>query len=305
MYWLLDKERQGALRAKIDKLVIELSNTSHKPPHSDQIFPFQGRKAITHAQLVINVLTEENDSICDPFVGSGSFGYAAAQLGRKVYVNEYEPYTFKISSAPFKLPPRDELTETFSILIKEAKSALDYYYRSKCVCGEDIVIDSLFFDRVPLNYSNVEKHERLGRMGENITFRGKHKCKNCGAESKHFDDADQSVLDEIESISVAFPQQRFIENSRINLTKDFLEYESLFPKRSQVVSTIFWGMIQNLKCSYDVKNFIECTFLSIVPLMKYKDYRSKSQDLHCPRIKLRETNILNSFEKQFSKRVST
>src|SRR5690554_2153758 len=93
MYWLLSEEQQGNVRKVVDNLVISLSKVNNKPPHADQVFPFQGRKAIDHAKTVITALTNENDSICDPFVGSGSFGYAGAMLKRKVYINEFEPYT--------------------------------------------------------------------------------------------------------------------------------------------------------------------------------------------------------------------
>lgn len=44
--------------------------------------------------------------------------------------------------------------------------------------------------------------------------------------------------------------------------------------------------------------FLEDTFLSILPQAKYKDYRSKSQDLHCPDIQLREVNLLYRFKEQ-------
>jgi len=78
MYWLLNEEKRREIRGVVDNLVMSLSRINHKPPHSDQVFPFQGRKAIDHAKTVINLLTTENQSICDPFVGSGSFAYAGA-----------------------------------------------------------------------------------------------------------------------------------------------------------------------------------------------------------------------------------
>ncbi|MFB2648086.1 restriction endonuclease [Shewanella mangrovisoli] len=305
MYWLFSKEKQKIVREQIDKLVLTLSEVNHNPPHSDQLFPFQGRKAINHAKSVIDVLTIEDDVVCDPFSGSGSFVYAASLMNRSVYANEFEPYTYKMIQLPFNLPDKTELTSAFKKLIIQVRPKIEHFYRSQCTCGEKIIIDSLFYDRVPLKYKSVTEHERLGPNRENITFRGKFKCKACGLKEKFFDDYDQDVMDEIEQLKEDFFDYKFIENSRINLGKEFLDYKKLFPKRSQVVSKILWSEILDLNCNEDSKEYLKCTFLSLIPNMKYKDYRSKSQDLHCPKVQLRETNILNIFEKQFKKRIET
>jgi restriction system protein len=47
---------------------------------------------------------------------------------------------------------------------------------------------------------------------------------------------------------------------------------------------------------------LQDAFLSILPQAKYKDYRSKSQDLHCPAKQLREVNLLYRFTDQVNKR---
>ncbi len=91
--------------------------------------------------------------------------------------------------------------------------------------------------------------------------------------------------------------------AQIRLNADYTTYKDLFPKRSRIVTVLVWEEIQNLSTNSNVKTFIENTFLSIIPSCKFKDYRSKSQDLHCPPIKLRETNILNILIKQFNKRL--
>lgn len=305
MYWLFDKEKQKKVREEMDKLVVSLSVVNHKPPHADQIFPFQGRKAINHAKTVIELLTKENEKICDPFVGSGSFAYAASFARRIVYANEYEPYTFKMAKLPYLMPSYEELNSAYNKLIDLVKDKINYYYRSRCVCGRQIVIDSLFYDRVPLAYTAIKNHERLGKNGQNITFRGEFKCPSCGETSKFFDSFDHLVMDEIENINFDFFDVKLIENSRINISKDFLFYKNFFPKRSQIVSKILWDEIDNLNSDDRSKEFLKATFLSLVPNMKYKDYRSKSQDLHCPTEKLRENNIFNLFKKQFKKREET
>ncbi len=304
MYWLLNENKQKEVRLLIDNLVVTLSKIENKVPHNDQIFPFQGRKVVKHAEAIISTLTNEGEIICDPFIGSGTFAYASAFNNRVIYANEYEPYTCRMAFAPFSLPPKQLLQDTFDQYIKKIKPKIDYYYRTKCTCGEILPLDSLFFDREPLAYHNVNQHERLGTDGRNITFRGKdYKCPSCGATEKYFDDFDQKVLEELED-NVLF-DATMIENSRINLSKKFLIYRNLFPKRSRVVTSYIWESLQLLEIEQSCKVFIENVLLSIIPLAKYKDYRSKSQDLHCPPVKLRETNILNKLTKQFKKRVNT
>ncbi|MGI5308184.1 restriction endonuclease [Rheinheimera sp. WS51] len=302
MYWLFDKNKQKAIRQQIDELVLKLSIVAYKPPHADQIFPFQGRKAIEHAKTVICALSEPGEVICDPFVGSGSFGYAAGQLERQVYVNEYEPFTFRMMVSAFQAPEEWKIDENFKAFVDIVAPITDYYYRSKCVCGHEIVVDSLFYDREPLSYRNITGHERLGPNGENVIYRGKCKCQKCGRTEKFFDDYDQQVLDLINEEAFEFFDFRFIENSRINLSKKFLDYKALFSKRSQIVASKIWAEIQYWNVDVQVKRFYEDLFLSIVPLLKYKDYRSKSQDLHCPRNMLRENNPLNMLVKQYAKR---
>ncbi|TLX26585.1 hypothetical protein FE904_06955 [Chryseobacterium indologenes] len=305
MYWLLNIEKQKEVRELMDSLVINLSSINHKPPHSDQVFPFQGRKAINHAKSVIQILTSTGQSVCDPFSGSGSFLYAGAMLGRNVLGNEYEPYTYRTSNTPFSLPTKSTVVEDFSNFLNLVRTEVEYYYRTKCYCGEIIPFDSLFYDRVPERYKDIVTHERLGKNGENLTFRGKYKCRSCGATEKFFDDYDQDVINEINSLSENFVESQLIENSRINLSKQFLKYESLFPKRSRLVLSYIWKSLQSMDIDEKSKLFIENTFLSIIPLAKFKDYRSKSQDLHCPPEKLRETNILNGLENQFKKRLDS
>lgn len=302
MYWLFNPEKQRDIRTKIDSLVIELSKVKHKPPHADQLFPFQGRKAINHAKTVIENLTEQSDTVCDPFVGSGSFGYASAQLGRYTLINEFEPYTHRMMSAPYVLPDEEELEQAFQFVEKAISKITNHYFRSICACGAPIIVDSIFYDREPLSYHDITPHERLGPNRENVIFRGAYKCQNCGATEKFFDSNDQEVLTEIEKEDDDFFDVLLIENSRINLSKDFLEYRSLFPKRSRLVATKIWQILLNLTYDDALTRFFQDVFLSLVPALKYKDYRSKSQDLHCPKLMLRENNPLNLYVKQFKKR---
>lgn len=306
MYWLLSRSDQQSLRRVVDELVHSLAPLTDNP-QNDQIFPYVGRKDRRKAETTINILTTANDVVLDPFVGSGTFAYAAANTNRRIKANEWEPYANRMSNSPWHLPSERDLNDAMERLTALVERDLNFYYRTICVCGHVHVLDSMFFDRSPLNFANVELHERLGPNNETITYRGKHKCPQCERKEKFFDSSDsdhlqtlsQMVLDE--QFAAIF-NGRLIENSRINLSAEFTIYGNLFPHRSKLSLAKLWKSIQILEVDELTKKFLEDVFLSLLPQAKYKDYRSKSQDLHCPPVKLREVNIWFRFIDQFKLR---
>jgi len=302
MYWLLDEEEQKRLRQVVRLVTTELATITSNP-QIDQLFPYVGRKDRRKAEIIVRLLSPDNGVVCDPFSGSGVLSYAMATLGRQIEVNEWEPYANRISSAPWRMPAKNEVQTEYKALIKKIKPELDNLYQTKCVCGNTHIFHSLFFDRDPLRYIGITKHERLGKNGENIIYRKKYKCTNCGRTEKFFDEDDAKHMAMVKKLPVD-PIFNFtlIENSRINLSRDFTVYGSLFPHRSKLALVIIWKALQILTCTPVVKTFLEDVFLSVLPQAKFKDYRSKSQDLHCPPKMLREVNLLYIYQKQFKKR---
>ena len=301
MYWLLTKKDQKKIRQNVVNLTEKLSTISGNP-QEDQLFPYVGRKDRRKAIRVIEELSPTNGVVVDPFAGSGSLVYAIEESGRSFIANEWEPYAHRMSSAPWRLPDKRKLSNATEKLKQNLSRDFNYLYKTICVCGNDHVLDSLFFDRDPLKYNNVSNHERLGKNGETITYRGKYSCPKCHRTEKMFDKSDLLHLKKIKSIKThPIFSTRLIENSRINLSSKFTVYGNLFPPRSQIALIKLWKYIYKLN-SGEVKDFFIDAFLSILPQAKYKDYRSKSQDLHCPKEKLREVNILNRFVSQIDKR---
>lgn len=302
MYWLLSEEEQKRVRDTVNALTTDLSVIVGNP-QTDQLFPFVGRKDKRKAQSIVKYLTPKDGVVADPFSGSGIHPYAILSLGRSFLANEWEPYTNRLSSAPWRLPPKAALESAYKELISKIKPELDKLYWTKCTCGADHVFKSLFYDREPLKYSAVSHHERLGQNGENIEYRRQYKCPNCDCEEKFFNKSDAKHLATLSSRPThKIFDTELIENSRINLSKNFTVYGAIFPHRSKLALIIIWENIKSLKCTSIVKNFLEDAFLSILPQAKYKDYRSKSQDLHCPPEKLRENNLLFVFQENYNKR---
>jgi DNA modification methylase len=306
MFWLLKKEKQKEIRERVDKLVHALAAITDNP-HLDQTFPYVGRKDRRKAEIAINHLSEIHDIVIEPFAGSGTFVYACNNQNREVLGNEWEPYANRMANAPWRLPEKEELYIAYEKLNLKVSSLLKDLYKTICVCGHVHVLDSMFFDRVPLEYINVQKHERLGPNDETITYRQKYKCPVCKRTQKKFDESDLRHINEVNSRSLSpkyatIFSSTLIENSRINLTGEFTIYGNMFPHRSKVALSYIWDNIEQLPCEEYTKDFFKDTFLSILPQAKYKDYRSKSQDLHCPPVMLREVNLWNRFYDQLNNR---
>lgn len=303
MYWLLDYDLQEKIRIQIMGLQSELNNAP-KRGQKDQTFPFVGRKNRNIAKIIIRHLLTEDGVVCDPFCGSGTFAYAALDCDKRVIANEWEPYANRMSTAPFRgVPPQNELNLGLEKFKKAVLPTISKIYRTKCPnCGNEIMFDGLFFDRNPEEYYNPTEHERMGNERENVIFRQKYKCV-CGCKEKQYDDYDEEVRKEVEAMVVDFPNSTLIENSRLNFTApEFVQYQNMFSKRQQIALTTIYNAIENL--DNNVRTFFEDAFFSIIQMAKYTDYRSKSQDNHCPEIMLKENNIYYRFLEKLEDRKS-
>ena len=303
MYWLLDFGEQDRIR----ELILRLHNalaTPHKRVQDDQTFPFVGRKDRAVASTIIESLSPEGGTICDPFAGSGTFVYASLDCHRAVIANEWEPYAHEMMTAPlFEMPSRQEFENALASFSERVLPSIKKIYETRCpVCDEIIMFDGLFFDRDPEEYFHPTIHERLGKNNnENLIFRGRYKCPKCGCKEKNYDDYDESVRQRLNDISFSFPNVQIIENSRLNFTApDFIQYGALFSTRQKIALSIIYDAVRTIDGK--AGKFFYDTFLSIVHLGKYTDYRSKSQDNHCPSNRLKETNLYYRFiEKLFER----
>ena len=294
MYWLLDYAEQENLRQKMIRLQTSIVGEQQRE-QSEQLFPFIGRKSRSIARTIVENLTQEGDVVADPFGGSGTFAYATLDAGRRMLFNEWEPYAYRMATAPFRgIPTEAEIDSALAQITQIVMPVMDDIYKTRCPnCGEELQFDGLFFDREPLEFFHPTYHERLGENGENIIFRGKYKCA-CGCKEKFYDDFDESVRLHVESLECNFPQVELIENSRINFTAPyFTQYENLFSKRQQMALMSLKNAIQILPDQ--TRPFFEDTFISMIHYGKYIDYRTKSQDNHCPANRLKESNLYNRF----------
>lgn len=308
MYWLFNEDEKESLREDLQRLVDSIPEGTGAD-HNLQLFHFVGRKDLNQARAVVDVLSSPGDTVLDPFMGSGIFGMAACLEGRDFVGNEWEPYTYRQASSLWREYNRSSVIDGLHKIHEDVKSEEKFLYWSRCSCGNDVVIESLFFDLEPLEYRDVTKHERLQQPnGENVVFRGRLKCANCHRKAKFFDDDDQNHLEEI--ARRALPDwgsdlfsRKLIENSRINLSAKWTDYGKLFPHRSKLALCYIWESMHSLDLEASVLDFLEDVFFTVIQLAKYKDYRSKSQDIHPPKIQLRESNVFEAFRAQAMKRL--
>lgn len=302
MYWLLDYAEQENLRQRMVHLQSTIMNGQARD-QSEQIFPFIGRKSRAIARTLIENLTDENAVIVDPFGGSGTFAYAALDAGRHVIFNEWEPYAYEMSTAPFRgVPSPDEYADALCFIAQRVEPTMNTIYKTRCPnCGAELVFDGLFFDREPLEYYHPTQHERLGENGENVIFRDRRYRCQCGCKEKHYDDFDEAVRLQVESMPCNFPNVALIENSRLNFTApQYTAYQNLFSKRQQIALMTLKNAIAELP--EGTRTFFEDTLISIAHCGKYTDYRSKSQDNHCPENRLKETNLYHRFLEKLKER---
>lgn len=98
-----------------------------------------------------------------------------------------------------------------------------------------------------------------------------------------------------------FPNVALIENSRLNFTApQYTAYQNLFSKRQQIALMTLKNAIAELP--EGTRTFFEDTLISIAHCGKYTDYRSKSQDNHCPENRLKETNLYHRFLEKLKER---
>ena len=246
MYWLFNYEDYERVRLQIIQLQADLLNPIVRE-QIEQQFPFVGRKSREIARKIVSSLSNSEDIVCDPFSGSGTFGYASLDENRKTFINEWEPYAFRLSTAAFrKIPDDAELNSQIEFFESLVYPKVFEIYKTKCPnCQSEIMFDGLFFDRIPENYFNPTLHERMGHNNENIIFRGKYRC-SCGVKEKNYDNFDESIRQFANGLNISFPNPTLIENSRLNFTRPyFLQYISLFsPRQRAAISYIREGIGQ-------------------------------------------------------------
>jgi len=299
MFWLLPLDKQELLRNKIEKLSDSLLAAKVEPEYIyRRAFIFSGRKSNAVSKVTIKELTSKNEVIYDPFMGSGTFIFEALKLKRHIIGNDIDSYSYFLVSILLRKFSKEEINNKFNIIEDKVKNEIMVLYRSKCSCGEPVFINKLFYDRNPENYFNPTRHIYI-KDGKNIIFI--NECPKCKRKSKKFEKSDYTLLKSIGASSIkGFPNDKFIINSRINITPKKSDYYNFhFTPRAQKSLLILQNEISNIK-EPNLKNLFQMCLVTSLHLCKITDYKSKSQDLyHLVDKKALEHNVWRVFEERF------
>lgn len=89
---------------------------------------YWGKKPIEYWRYLVNNLTEENDLVVDPFLGSGLIAKEVIGLNRKFIGIDINPFSIELTKLFMKLPPLKKYKETLDVLRKEIKPLIDKTY---------------------------------------------------------------------------------------------------------------------------------------------------------------------------------
>lgn len=205
-----------------DKISVALSNVENSVPRSfKETFTFKGRKSPEIICKVLEVLTNENDVILDPFLGTGMSIIATQRTNRKFFGIELDNYTYAIDKVLFEKIDYKLLASYFKQIEDAVKEKVMYLYETDC-CGEKNYIKKVLFD--PQNgkegYYNPSPNREIVD-GCNIKLI--YKCHKCGSNTKKFEDIDWNKLIQVSKIDVSsFPKDTYLVNSRIGSVNIFV-----------------------------------------------------------------------------------
>ena len=133
------KRRLGSIKYAIEGIPNTIPNQMRTT------FNFKGRKSPDIAEKVIQTICDEDSVMYDPFMGAGSFVFAAMGNVDKIYATELDNYTFAAVSALMKKADMDKLADLFLRVQKKVYSKVMKLYETRC-CGQKNYISKVLFD---------------------------------------------------------------------------------------------------------------------------------------------------------------
>ena len=229
---------------------------------------------------VIEAVSNRDDVVYDPFMGSGSFVYAAMGKVKKIYATELDNYTFHAVRSLMNQADLIKLNELFDSVKEDVYEQIMSLYETSC-CGCRNYISKVLFD------PEDGKKGYLNPSGNREIIDGKNiklikKCPVCGEKSKKFDDKDYEKLIMLEKINVdRFPRNQYIVNSRINITSSTGadKYDKIFTQRNKIALLILQDAINKLEPS-DEKDILEQVLVASISLARIAMYGSSTDILY-------------------------
>lgn len=282
-------------KQRIDDLVIALNGIENKIPYIlKTVFNFKGRKSPEIAEIAIKKLTEKDDIIYDPFMGSAMFNIASVNAGRKIVSTEIDNYTYYAVYSLLAKIDTEKFNDMLNTLEASVKHEVMELYETSC-CGVKNYISKVLFDPETHEYFNPISN----RENENGNIKLISKCPICGKKQKQFDENDYKKLEETEKLDTSeFPNDKYIENSRINITSstgaDY--YGRIFTNRNKKALLIIQNGINKLEKCME-RDVLEHALVSSLSLSRVAMYGSSTDILyHVVPYGAQDMNVWELFE---------
>lgn len=294
-------------KIQTSQLVLDISSAlegvdNTVPRFLKETFTFKGRKSTDIIEKVIQVLTEEGDTILDPFCGTCTTLIATQNINRKFVGIELDNYTYSVSKTLFENLDYDTLNRYFVKIENNVKNIVQELYATEC-CKKKNYIKKVLFD--PQNGGNGYFSPLKNR--EIIDYRNIkmiHTCNVCGRDSKKFENLDWDKLEELNKLDTnMFPKDKYYVNSRINITESTgaNKYDAIFTQRNKLALLIIQDEISNLPSSKE-KNFLQHVLVASLSLARIAMYGSSTDILyHVVNEKAQDMNVWELFESRYKK----
>lgn len=268
------KERLNRIKTAIE----DVPNTV--PNEMRMTFNFKGRKSPNIAEKVIEAVCDSDDIIYDPFMGSGSFVYAAMDKVKKIYATELDNYTFNAVSVLMNKVDMLRVEDIFEIVKSNVYKEIMALYETSC-CGCKNYINKVLFDpeEGKEGYFSPSSNREIVD-GKNVKL--VEKCPVCGKKAKRFDEEDYKKLISLDKINVdRFPQNQYIVNSRINITSSTGadKYDRIFTQRNKIALLMLQDAINKLELSEE-RNVLEQVLVASISLARIAMYGSSTDILY-------------------------
>lgn len=299
MYYYAKKIDQNKLK-KIKSIVDNLSNIPNTVPSElKKSFSFKGRKSISIAEKIISIISDKNDLVCDPFIGGGSFLIAALSAKRKFIGSELDNYTYDVISSLITKMNIKKIKTLFNNVKAKVKDDIMSLYSTSC-CGNDNYIKKLLYDPQDNEYFNPKPNREI-KNGKNVILM--HTCPVCNEKRKSFSNDDLAQITKTNKINTEdFPNHKYIENSRINITSsrgaDY--YDKIFTNRNKVALLLIQNAILDLPEGIE-RDILEHVLVSSLTLSRISMYGSSSDILyHVVPYQAQEMNVWDIFEEKYN-----
>ena len=275
------KQIPEKIKSRLNKIKTAIEDVPNTVPNEMRTtFNFKGRKSPILAEKVIEAISDSDDVIYDPFMGSGSFVYAAMGKVKKIYATELDNYTFNAVSVLMNKVDMLKLSELFDAVKEDVYEQIMKLYETSC-CGSKNYISKVLFDpeEGKEGYFNPSNNREIV-AGKNIKLL--ERCPVCGGKAKKFDEDDYQKLVSLEKINVErFPRNQYIVNSRINITSSTGadKYDRIFTQRNKIALLTLQDAINKLEPSEE-KDVLEQVLVASISLARIAMYGSSTDILY-------------------------